>query len=133
MDYSRGKVYGLAYLGRVVYVGSTVQTLQARLAGHKKRARACPQRKIYAFFAEVGADNIDIVLLGALPCATKDELLAEERRIMLLHRTHLEGCNLRVAGGRQDGGWKARNRERHLAYCREWNAGRRTRGRVQSV
>ena len=128
--FARGKVYALTHAGNVFYVGSTVQSLDARLrvAGHRLKAFQCPGRMLYRRFAEVGAENVAIVLLSTFPCESRDALLAEERRLILEHATHTGGCNARVAGGRQDGGWKARNREKHLAYCREWNRAKREGG-----
>ena len=120
--FASAKVYGLRPTngGDIFYVGSTVQTLDARLLGHRKKAFEFPRRKLYERFALLGG-AVEIVLINAVECDSRDALLMHERRAILEHNTISAGCNTRLAGGREDGRWKSRNRQRHLEYCRGWN------------
>ena len=120
--FATAKVYGLRPItgGAIFYVGSTVQTLDERLIGHKKHASAFPNRAVYRRFASLGG-AIEIVLIKSVECDSRDALLAAERHAILEHDTIKNGCNTRLAGGVEDGRWKSLNRQRHLEYCRNWN------------
>ena len=122
-SFASAKVYGLRPItgGDIFYVGSTIQTLDERLIGHRKKAFEFPRRKLYERFTLLGAANVEIVLINAVECDSRDALLMHERRAILEHNTISAGCNTRLAGGREDGRWKSRNRQRHLEYCRGWN------------
>ena len=122
-SFADAKVYGLRPTtgGDIFYVGSTVQTLDARLLGHRKKASEFPNRAVYRQFTLLGAANVEIVLINAVECDSRDALLVAERKAILEHNTISAGCNTRLAGGREDGRWKSRNRARHLEYCRGWN------------
>ena len=121
-SFADAKVYGLRPTtgGDIFYVGSTVQALDERLRGHLKKALEFPQRKVYERFASLGA-AVEIVLINAVECDSRDALLFHERAAILAHDTIRNGCNTRLAGGVEDGRWKSRNRARHLEYCRGWN------------
>ena len=120
-SFADAKVYGLRTPnGPIFYVGSTVQALDERLRGHLKKALEFPRRKVYERFASLGA-NVEIVLINAVECDSRDALLMHEREAILQHDTIRNGCNTRLAFGKNDGGWKSRNRQRHVEYCKNWN------------
>ena len=103
-DFQNAVIYALTHDGRVFYIGSTTNTLSERFWNHKKTykelANRFPNRKIFQRFNEIGIDNVKIELLEPFPCNSYDDLLAEERRHILLRETHVTGCNQRIAGGR---------------------------------
>jgi len=119
-DYQRGAVYALTAGedGAPFYVGSTTTKLPYRFDVHKCYAARFPNRAVYQRFAQVGIDNVRIRLLAAYPCNSKAELLAEERRHILAHATHIHGCNQSIAGGRPGSEYE-RTREHHTRYQRE--------------
>ena len=120
-SFASAKVYGLRPVagGPIFYVGSTIQTLDERLIGHRKKASEFPNRAVYRRFTLLGG-AVEIVLIKSVECDSRDALLMHERQA-ILHNTISAGCNTRLAGGREDGRWKSRNRQRHLEYCRGWN------------
>lgn len=80
--YTRGKVYWMGVRGALDgYVGSTVQpTLARRKASHVADSRHDHRkhRKALAHFAAVGWENVEITLLEAYPCDSRDQLRARE-------------------------------------------------------
>jgi hypothetical protein len=70
-DYSNGKIYRLTcYDPNLVYYGSTIQTLKARLRKHRCNdcVKKCSSKKLF----EVGGVEIELVL--ECPCNTLIEL-----------------------------------------------------------
>ena len=123
-DYSASKIYALFHDGRPVYIGSTTRTLAWRMQKHRDDAKLFPERRVYAKFAQVGVANVEMRLLHDFACTSYDALLAEERRVMYLHGTHVDGCNQRIAGGRL-GSNHLHYRERRIAYMQGFNACRK--------
>ena len=79
-NYSRGKVYKLVNnVDNEIYVGSTIQSLTQRKAGHKRKAVDVPYRRVYQHLNTIGWDNVEIVLIENYPCQSKEELNARER------------------------------------------------------
>lgn len=79
-NYSKGKVYKLVNnVDNEIYVGSTIQSLTQRKAGHKRKAVDVPNRRVYQHLNTIGWDNVEIVLIENYPCESKDELNARER------------------------------------------------------
>ena len=78
-DYSKGEVYKSSSGGTVgIYIGSTTQKLNKRLADHKCKASSekgkyCSSRPLF----EKG--NVKITLPGDHPSERKEQLLARER------------------------------------------------------
>lgn len=98
-DYSKGKVYRILQDNdKTVYIGSTVQPLSARMAGHRKKAKLTPDRKIYKLMNEVGVDHFSIELVCDFPCERLEQLVAEEGRQVRLHNTLNEGGNHQMPG-----------------------------------
>ena len=126
-NYAAGKIYALRHGEAVLYVGSTTRTLNARLARHRSRAKLFPGRKLYARMAEVGHENVRIELLSAFPCDSGAALLAEERRLVLAHGTHADGCNVQLPGGDRERFLKMKRAEgaRYRARVRERRAAER--------
>ena len=72
-DYSNGKIYKIECSKTgLVYIGSTIQTLNKRLSGHKKSSRSAIRDFI----------NPTILLIEEYPCDRKDQLLTRERFYM---------------------------------------------------
>ena len=83
VDYSKGKIYKiLNSVNNIEYVGSTTRPyLATRMAGHRhdSKTRTHP---LYKAMNEIGAEHFRIVLHSAFPCNSKDELEAEEYRVL---------------------------------------------------
>jgi hypothetical protein len=82
-DYTRGKIYTITNsINDIIYVGSTTQsTLAQRMAGHRCDAKRM-DTMFYKAFNALDPENFTILLYSLFPCASKDELLAEEYRVM---------------------------------------------------
>ena len=98
-----GKVYAIRNSeNNEVYVGSTIRTLEARLAGHQKASRRNGQREcrlLNEMIRQVGEDKFTIELLEAYPCDIKRALHVKEREwverlaslnLLVPARTHAE-------------------------------------------
>ena len=77
--YLNGKIYKLhSYDNELIYIGSTIQALSQRYAGHKinfKKNRDGITSKILF----ENSENVIITLIKLFPCNCKSELEAEER------------------------------------------------------
>ena len=80
-NYQNGKIYLITSPSTdKVYVGSTVNSLSARLRGHRAKPKEnCSSREI------IDLGNYVISLLHDFPCNTREELLQEEQRVMELY------------------------------------------------
>ena len=111
-DFQNGQVYALKADGIIHYIGSTTQTLENRWKDHVPAYRSVaaryPARRLFQLFDAVGLANVTIEPLEAVACTSYDELLDAERRLILAHGTHVDGCNTRIAGGKPG--------SRHLTY-----------------
>jgi len=87
-DYKNGKIYKLGCnITKEAYIGSTVQSLEYRLATHKNCIDCCSKQII-----ERG--NYYIELLETYPCETKYELRRKEGE----YQRTMECININVAG-----------------------------------
>ena len=122
-DFQNAVIYALTFDGRAFYIGSTTRTLTVRLQAHKdaykEKKDVCPNRRIFNRFNEIGIENVKIELVSPFPCASYDDLLAEEKRHILLSETHVNGCNQRIAGGRP-GSEHERYREHKLQKAKTY-------------
>lgn len=87
--YANGKIYRLIFDNKCIYIGSTIQTLEKRLQGHRnssiQKARWSAEylsSPIYTFIREVGSKNIAIELYEKFPCKSKEELEYRETSII---------------------------------------------------
>ena len=118
IDYLNGKIYCIRRSNdsdKIVYVGSTVRPLSERMAQHRSAVKHHPTRKIYKLIAEVGVEHFYIELLNPFPCDNCEALLAEEGRLIRLHKTNVDGANGNVAGRSREEHYKE-NRDRVLEY-----------------
>lgn len=77
--YNNGKIYKLLHNDKIIYIGSTIQSLSERLRCHKKTSKVKPDIKLYKYIANVGWDNIMIDLVEECNCNLKKELETRER------------------------------------------------------
>ena len=121
-DYSKGKVYRILQDNeKTVYIGSTVQTLSARMAEHRKGPELWPTWKLYKLMAEVGVDHFSIELVVDFPCERREQLHAEEGRQIRLHNTITNGCNKQLAG-RSKNEWYNENKEEQKEKMKAYHA-----------
>ena len=74
--YENGKIYRLLCNDGHYYIGSTVNELRYRLAGHK--AVTISNQKVYKYINSIGWDNVTIELIENFPCDNRDTLLERE-------------------------------------------------------
>jgi hypothetical protein len=86
-DYSQGKVYKLHIAGidELCYIGSTVMTLEQRLAKHKYQKTSGAQYQFASAPLFEEGNDVCISLIEAFPCANKQELLTREAYWLLQH------------------------------------------------
>ena len=86
IDYSKCRVYKLVCDGSEdFYVGSTCNKLSKRLADHRFATRQprYQQRNVYKWMNEMGADNIQIILVSEHPdCASFEQQRMFEREVV---------------------------------------------------
>ncbi len=85
VNYQDSKIYKLVNnVNDTVYVGSTAQKrLSARMSQHRIDAnKPGVNSTIYTAMRALGLQNFSIVLLHNFPCNSKDELEAEEYRVL---------------------------------------------------
>ena len=97
-DYSRGKIYTIRSRtdDNLIYVGSTIQALSTRFAGHKAKSIKNPDYKIYKTINNNWKDWY-IELYETFPCQSKDELNKREGEIIRL----IGNLNTQIAGRNQ--------------------------------
>jgi group I intron endonuclease len=83
-NYSLGKIYKIVNSeNEKVYIGSTVQRLSKRMAGHRDAVRAGEElSRFYKAMRKIGIDKFKIELVKEFPCSDKKELETEEFRII---------------------------------------------------
>lgn len=71
--YQNGKIYGIHYEKKIIYIGSTIRTLIERFGEHKydMTRRNSP---LYQFMKENDLSKFNIVLIEDFPCNSKKEL-----------------------------------------------------------
>ena len=81
-DYKQGKIYKIVcnVTGKV-YIGSTIEILARRLAGHRRAYKTFKEGKStnVTSYQIIEQGNYDIVLIENCPCESKEELLRRER------------------------------------------------------
>ena len=124
-EYSQGKIYKLVRNSksfqsvsqvdaddRCLYVGSTIQTLDMRLYGHKQAYVYGVNMPLYRYIRSLGDENgwvnIEIQLVCEAPCNTLDELRKIEGEYIRLLKPH---CN-RVIAGRNSKQYYLDNKDR---------------------
>ena len=76
--YLNGKIYKLhSYDNELIYIGSTIQILSQRYAGHKANFKK--NKNVTSKILFQNSDNVIITLIKLFPCHCKSELEAEER------------------------------------------------------
>ena len=81
VGYSKGKIYQIKnHIDDDIYVGSTTNTLEGRMKGHRQGSHAkCKQHfQLYMKMNEYGFDKFFIELIEECPCNSKIELGARE-------------------------------------------------------
>src|SRR5687767_10443728 len=85
-DYTRGKIYTIRNsVNTTVYVGcTTLKLLCTRMACHRAEVPNVERRSspLYKAMRELGVENFKIVLHHLFPCQSKDELEAEEIKVL---------------------------------------------------
>ena len=89
-NFQLGKVYKLTNeIDDKIYVGSTCQSLKARLQGHKCDAKRYPNYSVYNHLNKIGWCKVNIVLLEDYPCNSEKELKFRERYYQELLKSDL--------------------------------------------
>lgn len=97
-EYSGGKIYRIVQIDRyvLVYVGSTVQELLVRFAGHMSFIKSFLSSKLSQYIYENGGpENFRIELVMRYPCRSKAELEQKEGYFIHLMKPL---CNTNVPG-----------------------------------
>jgi group I intron endonuclease len=86
VNYHLGKIYRIVNsVNSIEYIGSTVRPhLSQRMGGHQSNARGRPDCPLHQAMKDVGIGNFTIKLIQLYPCNSKDELEAEEYRLIKL-------------------------------------------------
>lgn len=100
IDYSKGKIYKISSTStpELIYIGSTVQPLCERFAGHNRSYKHYIKdknatRRITSFdIIKIGDAYIE--LIEPFPCASKEELTAREA----YHIKSMQCCNKVIPG-----------------------------------
>ena len=90
--YNKGKIYMIINKSESnwkIYIGSTCDELRKRLWKHKTQVRNNPQSALHKYFAEVGVDNMNIILIKNYSCSKKVDLILEEKKIIQKYRPEL--------------------------------------------
>lgn len=79
-DYQEGKIYKIVS-GDLVYIGSTTQSLKARMTGHKTLYDSWKRGKslFITAFPLIETGQYEISLIESYPCQSRIELSARER------------------------------------------------------
>ena len=83
--YEDSKIYCLYCVDDYYYIGSTITDIYHRLGKHKESANRFPTRRVYAHINKVGWNNVQIKLLKAFSCTSREELFKEENE-------HIRAC-----------------------------------------
>ena len=80
-DYSKGKIYKiLNTIDDEIYVGSTIDTLSARMAKHRSEINTTQKHKykLYEHMKGIGCNQFYIELIEYFDCSSVEELRAKE-------------------------------------------------------
>lgn len=75
-SFQNGKIYRLICDDGHYYIGSTINTLEYRLKGHKYMHEST--QKVYKYINSIGWEYVKIELIENYPCANREELLIKE-------------------------------------------------------
>jgi hypothetical protein len=117
-NYGNGKIYTIRCRtdDTLIYVGSTIQPLCERLAGHKRDSKGEKDKNMLLYKTiNKNWDNWYIELYELYPCNCKDELCKKEGEIIRLIGT----LNSRIAG-RTKKEWYDENKEKHAESEKKW-------------
>ena len=121
-DYSKGQIYKIVDVGfNKCYIGSTVQKLSYRMAGHRRdydrylSGKFPYKNSIFNLFDEFGVENCKIIWIEDYPCSSKKELEAREGD----HQKENE-CVNKVIAGRTLKEWYQDNKEEINQAHREY-------------
>ena len=95
--YQRGKIYKIiCNVTGLCYIGSTIQTLSARLGGHRRKYKAYLKgnQKFLKSFDIIKTDDYKIELVEEYPCWSKMQLERQEGK----HQREIECVNVCIAG-----------------------------------
>lgn len=107
--YNNGKIYGLYYEDKLIYIGSTILTMTARMRSHFKSIKSLKKgtSKLYIFLRENDLSKLTNELIEEYPCNSKKELLRREGE----HQRKYTGLLNKEIAGRTKKEWRDENRE----------------------
>jgi len=78
--YNQGKIYKIVNtVDDKIYIGSSIQKLHNRMNNHRTKASNLKKKSIfYEHMRLLGVEHFKIILIKLYPCASKEELEAEE-------------------------------------------------------
>jgi hypothetical protein len=77
-NFPNAVVYALQCIDNYYYIGSTINDPRYRLNNHKQDSKKCPDRYVYKHINEIGWDHVQLQVVEAYPCDTKEELKLKE-------------------------------------------------------
>jgi len=126
IDFGQGRIYIIRNtVNTRCYCGSTVRTLAERMYEHRKRAKGEAhdgEMEIIKAMREHGVDAFHIELVKDFPCERREQLNAEEGKVIREMKTLVpDGYNAYVAG-RKPKEYREDNSEALKQKNREWQA-----------
>lgn len=126
-DFTKGKIYKIInFTDKQIYVGSTVQSLAIRMAGHTcgyeswKIGETKQYCSSYNLFEKNGCYNCKIILLENYSCSSKKELCMREE---FYRQKNIEFCvnqracyQTRIGARKKAYEWKEKNKEKVKIY-----------------
>ena len=77
-NFPNAVVYVLQCIDNYYYIGSTINDPRYRLNNHKQDSKKYPDRNVYTHINTIGWDNVQLQVVEAYPCNTKEELKLKE-------------------------------------------------------
>ena len=117
-DYSNGKIYAIRSAQTDdIYIGSTIQTLCVRMAGHRLNYKnyISDKKHCVTSFKLLQFGDAYIELLEAYPCACKEELTKREGELMRENKNCINKC----VAGRTVKQYYEENEEKSQQYYQE--------------
>jgi hypothetical protein len=112
-DFQQGKIYKIVS-GNLVYIGSTTQTLKARLTGHIGDYKRRGQKTCTSYLL-IESGQYEISLIESYPCQSKTELSTRER--FWIETTT---CVNKIIPGRTQQEWNEAHQEQLNEYKKEY-------------
>lgn len=113
MGYENGKIYKLNCEDGKYYFGSTIRSLQTRLASHKHACKKTETNNAYTHIKTIGWDNVGIELVESFPCENKQQLLERETWYICEHKADSMCLNSRNPVTDQ-------TKQAHAAKCKNY-------------